>query len=99
MRHQDLIAAIARHLPHQTRRDVEEVIDVLIELMQDELVRGAEISLPDIGKLSVEMQTVRVSGAVRQQVGPNAPPTMKRFYGRFRPAQSLRDRLIKEQVK
>ncbi len=57
MRHRDLIAAIARHLPHRTQRDVEEVIDVLIELMQDELVQGEEVSLPDIGKLSIEMQT------------------------------------------
>jgi nucleoid DNA-binding protein len=97
MRHRDLIATIARHLPHRTRRDVEEVIDVLIELMQDELVRGEEVSLPDIGKLSIETQTVRLSGAVRRQVGPAAPPTMKRLYGRFRPAQSLKDRLEQEQ--
>jgi nucleoid DNA-binding protein len=99
MRHRDLIAAIARHLPHRTQRDVEEVIDVLIELMQDELVKGEGVSLPDIGKLSIEIQTVRVSGAVRRQLGPAAPPTMKRLYGRFRPAQSLRDRLEEEQKK
>ncbi len=99
MRHRDLIAAIARHLPHQTQRDVEEVIDVLIELMQDELMKGEGVSLPDIGKLAIEMQTVRVSGVVRQRLGSAAPPTMKRLCGRFRPAQSLRDRLEEEQKK
>jgi nucleoid DNA-binding protein len=93
MRHRDLIAAIARHLPHQTQRDVEEVIDVLIELVQDELARGEEVSLPDIGKLSVDVRTVRVSGVVRQRLGPAAPPTLRRINGRFRPAQSLKDRL------
>ena len=76
---------------------MEEVIDVLIELMQDELARGEEVSLPDIGKLSIDVQTVRVSGAVRQRLGPAAPMTLKRINGRFRPAQSLRDRLEKKQ--
>ena len=97
MKHRDLIAAIARRLPHQTRRDVGEVIDVLIELMQDELARGVEVSLLDIGKLSVDIQTVRVSGVVRQRLGPAAPPTLKRVCGRFRPAQSLKDRLEEKQ--
>ena len=56
MRHREVIAYIARRLPHQTQRDVEEVIDVLIELMQDELAQGETICLPDIGTLSIEVQ-------------------------------------------
>lgn len=89
MRHREMIAYIARRLPHQTQRDVEEVIDVLIELMQDELVQGEPVSLPDIGTLSIEVQTIRAAGAVRQQ-------TLTRIYGRFRPAGTLRGRMPKE---
>lgn len=89
MRHREMIAYIASHLPHQTQRDVEEVIDVLIELMQDELAQGETISLPDIGTLSIEVQTVSAAGAIR-------PQTLDRIYGRFRPAEALKDRLQKE---
>jgi nucleoid DNA-binding protein len=88
MRHREVIAYIARHLPHQTQRDVEEVIDVLIELMQDELAQGETVSLPDIGILSIEVQEMRAAGAVRQQ-------TLMRIYGRFRPAGELKDRVQK----
>ena len=89
MRQREMIAYIARRLPHQTQRDVEEVIDVLIELMQDELAQGESFSLLDIGTLSIEVQTIHAAGAVRQQ-------TLTRIYGRFRPAEALKDRLQKE---
>jgi nucleoid DNA-binding protein len=89
MRHREVIAYIARRLPHQTQRDVEEVIDVLIELMQDKLAQGETVSLPDIGILSIEVQTLCASGAVKQQ-------TLTRIYGRFRPAGTLKERLQKE---
>ena len=93
MRHRELIAYIARRLPHQTQREVEEVIDVLIELMQDELVQGETVSLPDIGTLSIEVQAMRVGGAV---VRHSKQGTLPRIYGRFRPAGSLKDRVQQE---
>ncbi len=63
MRHREVIAYIARRLPHQTQQEVAEVIDVLIELMQDKLVQGETISLPDIGALSIEVQEMLAGGA------------------------------------
>ncbi len=89
MRHREMIAYIARRLPHQTQRDVEEVIDVLIELVQDKLAQEESVSLPDIGTLSIEVQEMRAGGAVRQQM-------LTRIYGRFRPAGALKDRVQKE---
>ncbi|HML23759.1 MAG TPA: HU family DNA-binding protein [Aggregatilinea sp.] len=89
MRHREMIAYIASRLPHQTNRDVEDVIDVLIELMQDELMQGETASLPDIGTLSIEVQNVHAAGAVRRQ-------TLTRVYGRFRPAGALKKRALKE---
>lgn len=93
MRHREVIAYIARRLPHQTQREVEEVIDVLIELMQDKLAQGETITLPDIGALSIEVQAMLVGGAV---VRHSNRKTLTRIYGRFRPAGSLKDRLQKE---
>jgi nucleoid DNA-binding protein len=67
MRHREVITYIARRLPHQTQREMEEVVDVLIELMQDRLVQGKTISLPDIGMLWIEVQEEHAAGAVRQR--------------------------------
>jgi len=95
MRHRDLIAAIARRLPDRTRREVEEVIDVLIELLQDDLAQGEAVSLPNIGTIHLETQQVRASQIVRQHPGFQAE-TIFRICGRFRPAQELKDRLKQE---
>ena len=93
MRHREVIAYIARRLPHQTQREVEEVIEVLIELMQDKLVQGETVSLPNIGDLSIEVQEMLAGGAV---VRHSNRQTLTRIYGRFRPAGNLKDRLQKE---
>ena len=93
MRHRDIIAYIARRLPHQTRRDVEDVIDVLIELMQDKLAQGETVNLLDIGTLSIEVQKMHAGGAVRQH---SQQQLLTRIYGRFRPAEALKVRLQKE---
>lgn len=93
MRHREMVAYIARRLPHQTQRDVEEVINVLIELMQDTLAQGETVSLPDIGALSIEVQEMRAGGAVVQH---SPQETLTRIYGRFRPAGALRDLVQKE---
>ncbi len=78
MRHRDLVAAIARRLPHQTQREVKEVIDVMVELMQDELSRNGAVALPGIGTLSVKKRMV----AARQQ-----------YRGSFRMAPALIEQL------
>ena len=93
MKHREVVTYIARRLPHQTQREVEEVIDVLIELMQDKLVLGEIISLPDIGVLSIEVQAMLAGGAV---VRHSNQPTLTRIYGRFRPTGSLKERVQKE---
>ena len=93
MRHREVIAHIARRLPHQTQREVEEVIDLLIELLQDKLALGESFSLPDVGMLSIEMQEMFAGGAVARH---SKQKTLTRIYGRFRPAGALKDRVIKE---
>lgn len=38
--HREAIATVARRLPHRTRREVVEIIELLIEVWSKELVRG-----------------------------------------------------------
>jgi nucleoid DNA-binding protein len=89
MFHREIIAHIARRLPHRSQRDVQEVIGLLIELWSDELTKGNEILLPTIGKLSIEVQDLQAGGALAHK------GNLKRVYGRFRPTPKLK-KYIKE---
>ncbi len=89
MYHRDVVASIARRLPGRTRRDVAEVVEVLTEVWTDELVKGNEVIVPDIGRLKVEIQEMRAGGALGQH------GRLRRVYGRFRPTPSLKQ-LIEE---
>ena len=89
MFHKEVIAQIARRLPHSSQRDVREVIDLLIEFWSDELTKGNEILLPTIGKLSIEVQDIRAGGALAHE------GSLQRVYGRFRPTPTFK-RKIKE---
>ena len=88
MYHKDVIAAVARRLPHHTRRDVAEMVEVLTEVWSDELTSGGEVVLPDIGRLSIEVQVMQAGGALAQH------GRLRRVYGRFRPTPSLKERMI-----
>ncbi len=84
MYHRDVIAKIARRLPHQTRRDVSEVIEVLTEVWLEELASGGDVVLPDIGRLSIEVQDMTAGGALASH------GRLRRVYGRFRPTPKLK---------
>jgi nucleoid DNA-binding protein len=95
MNHRQTIAEISKRLPRLKRRDVAEVLEVMAELWLDELVQpGQTVTVADLGKLVVEVQTLRSGGAIRQRLqqkhGLKAPQTLKRIYVRFRPTEKLR---------
>ena len=90
MIYKEVIAHIARRLPHQQQREVREIIDLLIELWSDELMRGNEVIVPTIGKLSIEIQDIKAGGALINQ------GRLQRIYGRFRPTPTFKCK-IKEQ--
>jgi len=71
-------------LPRVTRRDVSEVIEVLTEVWFEELASGGEVSLPDIGRLSIEVQDMTAGGALGKH------GRLRRVYGRFRPTPQLK---------
>ena len=87
MYHRDVIAAIARRLPHRTRRDVTEVIDLLVEVWAGELVKGEPVRIPCIGKLTIEVQDMKAGGAIQNRA------RLRRVYGRFRLAAQLKERI------
>ncbi len=106
MNHQELVAAIARRLPQRSKRDVAEVLEVLVEICTEQLSQPEQvIQIADLGRLSIDIHQLRVSGAVRKtlvdQHGPGHPDTLARIVGRFRPAPRLRQAIesaIKEEV-
>jgi nucleoid DNA-binding protein len=87
--HRDVIAEAARRLPHRTRRDVREIVEVLAELWFEELASGGEVVLPDIGRLRMEVQAMAAGGALAAH-GRLRHRRIRRVYGRFRPATKLK---------
>jgi len=87
MYHRDVIAKIARRLPHRTQRDVAEVVEILTEVWSEELLNGKEIIVPDVGRLSIEVQNIKAGGALGKY------GQLCRVYGRFRPTPSLKQRI------
>ncbi|MEQ8678073.1 MAG: HU family DNA-binding protein [Aggregatilineales bacterium] len=87
MYHRDVISKIARRLPHRTQRDVAEVIEVLTEVWSEELLNGGEVAVPDIGRLSIEVQDMRAGGALGNY------GRLRRIYGRFRLTQEMKKQI------
>ncbi len=99
MNHKQLVSAISKRLPYLKRRDVAAVLDVMTELWLAELIQpGQTITLADLGKLSVEVQTFHVRGSVRHHMehahGSETPETVKRVYIRFRPTSHFRKAVL-----
>jgi nucleoid DNA-binding protein len=93
MNHRQTIAEISKRLPRLKRRDVAEVLEVMTELWLEELAQpGQTVTVADLGKLAVEVQTFRSGGAVGQQ-------TVKRVYVRFRPTEKFRRFVLNVQIK
>jgi nucleoid DNA-binding protein len=99
MNHQKLVAAIARRLPHRSRREVAEVLEVMIDICIEQLSQpGQIVQIADLGRLSIDVHQLQVAGAVRktlaEQHGADPPKTLKRIVGRFRPAPRLRQAIV-----
>lgn len=84
MNHPQTITEISKRLPRLKRRDVAEVLEIMAELWLKELAqRGQTVTVADLGKLAVEVQTVRSGGAVGRRI-------VRRMYVRFRPTGRFR---------
>jgi len=93
MNHRQTIAEISKRLPRLKRRDVAEVLEVMAELWLEELAQpGQTVTVADLGKLAVEVQSFRSGGAVGRR-------TVKRVYVRFRPTEKFRRFVLDAHIK
>lgn len=96
MRQRDFVSAIARRLPHQTQRDVHEVLDVFSEIVQDELMRTGSVFLPGIGTLSIRKRMIDITNELRVETGTDDIVGARRvFKGSYRPAKTLTIRMVR----
>ena len=102
MNHQQLVIAIARRLPDRSRREVAEVLEMLVNVCVEQLSQpGQVVQIADLGRLSIDVHPLRASGVVCSQHGARQAETLTRLVGRFRPAPRLRqaiETVIKEEV-
>jgi hypothetical protein len=102
MRYRQTVAEIARRLPHRTRGEVAEVLEVMGEVWLEELRKPkARINVANIGRLHIQIQRVPCRGAVRRHFTARGkvPEYLTRVYCRFDPMQPLQevcDRLREE---
>ncbi len=95
MNTQQMVNQIARRLPKFRKREVQEVIDVLLEVWCQELAKpDGELHLRGLGTLYVEIHPLRANGVTRQALlrkyGSRAPEHIARRTIRFRPYDALR---------
>ena len=92
-----MIKQVARRFPDLTQRQIAEVLDVLVEVWRAELAQSErEVVIRDFGKLTVEVQRMKNSGAIRAQMGGGAPERLTRLYFRFCPTAVLRSRIERQ---
>ena len=104
MNTRQMVSETARRLPNLRKREVQEVVEVLLELWHRELVQPAgEIHLRGLGTLYVEIHPLRANGVTRQALirryGKNAPPLLSRRTIRFRAYDALRAAMREETEK
>ncbi len=88
MTYRQLVREIARRLPRLKRRDIAEVLAVQHELWWAALAQpDSAITLGDLGKLVVEIQTMQAAGVVGRR-------RLKRLYLRFRPTARLKAAIL-----
>ena len=62
MNHQELVAAIARRLPDRSRREVAEVLEVMIDICIEQLSQpGQVVQIADLGRLSIDVHPLQVA--------------------------------------
>ncbi len=98
MNHDQLVAAVALRLYRYSRKDVAEILDVFTEVCQAELIQpDGVIHIRGLGRLHVQEQEVSSRGAVESLLrdkGQPVPPTVKRYYFRFRPSDKFKQQLV-----
>lgn len=98
MHHDETVAAVARKLYRFSKKDVAEVLDVLIEVWQAQLLQpDAVVHIKGLGKLRIDEQEIKTNVAVRRLLEAQqkvVPKTLKRYYFRFSPSEKFKQQAI-----
>ncbi len=93
MNHQQSIDAVARRLYRFSRRDVAEIMEVLVEVWREELLRPeGNVHIRGLGNLYVQLQQIEANGLAKQLMEQMGQPSGKvtRSYFRFHPTRALK---------
>lgn len=93
MNYQQSIDAVARRLYRFSRRDVAEIMEVLVEVWREELLRPeGNVHIRGLGNLYVQRQQIEASGLAKQLMEQTGQPggMVTRSYFRFRPTRTLK---------
>ena len=88
--HREVIKQVARRFPDLTQQQIAEVLEVLVEVWSVALAQSDDVLIRDFGRLTVEVQRMKNSGAIRAQMGSAAPDRLTRLYFRFYPTVLLK---------
>lgn len=69
MNHREVIKQVARRFPDLTQQQIAEVFEVLVEVWSGALTQSNDVVIRDFGRLAVEVQQMKNSGAIRAQMG------------------------------
>jgi nucleoid DNA-binding protein len=98
LNHNQTVSSVARRLRHLTKRDISEVLTVLVEVWHEALLQpDGYIRIDGLGKLYIEKQQLRSAGVIQAYLRAKhgaAPARLDRYYFRFRPSESLRAALM-----
>jgi integration host factor subunit beta len=86
----ELIAKLAAEHPHLTHRDVERVVNVVLEGMVGALERGGRVELRGFGAFSVRSRPARSGRNPRTGAAVSVPAKHVPF---FKSGKELRERL------
>lgn len=86
----ELIAALAAENPHLTRREVERVVNVILESITEALGRGGRVELRGFGAFSVRSRPARSARNPRTGDAVQVPAKHVPF---FKSGKELRERL------
>ena len=89
-----LVQTIAEQNPHLYQRDVEKIVNTILDSITDALAEGQRVELRGFGAFSVKNREARTGRNPRTGESVNVEEKWVPF---FKPGKELRERLNKEQ--
>jgi integration host factor subunit beta len=86
----ELVQRIAAENPHLYHRDVEKILDVMLDAIVDALARGERVELRGFGAFTVKYRAPRKGRNPRTGA---AVPVNEKFVPFFKTGKELRERL------